>query len=96
MHGKLGIGEMSWKSLLVGGPRLVPCESLHLLLLLSAKLFPCLLLWLGFFSPGRSQVKYCLTKPSPDLEKAMATHSSTLAWKIPWMEEPGRLQSMGS
>ena len=30
------------------------------------------------------------------LEKAMATHSSTLAWKIPWMEEPGRLQSTGS
>ena len=30
------------------------------------------------------------------LEKEMATHSSTLAWKIPWMEEPGRLQSMGS
>ena len=31
-----------------------------------------------------------------ELEKAMATYSSTLAWKIPWMEEPGRLQSMGS
>ena len=30
------------------------------------------------------------------LEKAMATHSSTLAWKIPWTEEPGGLQSMGS
>ena len=30
------------------------------------------------------------------LEKAMAPHSSTLAWEIPWMEEPGRLQSMGS
>ena len=29
------------------------------------------------------------------LEKAMAPHSSTLAWKIPWMEEPGRLPSMG-
>ena len=29
-------------------------------------------------------------------EKAMAPHSSTLAWKIPWMEEPGRLQYMGS
>ena len=29
------------------------------------------------------------------LEKEMATHSSILAWKIPWMEEPGRLQSMG-
>ena len=32
----------------------------------------------------------------PPTKKAMATHSSTLAWKIPWMEEPGRLQSMGS
>ena len=30
------------------------------------------------------------------LEKEMATHSSTIAWKIPWTEEPGRLQSMGS
>ena len=37
---------------------------------------------------GRSQTQ--------GLEKAMAPHSSTLAWKIPWMEEPGRLQSMGS
>ena len=40
----------------------------------------------GFFLP--------LIRVSP--EKAMAPHSSTLAWKIPWMEEPGRLQSMGS
>ena len=30
------------------------------------------------------------------LEEEMATRSSTLAWKIPWTEEPGRLQSMGS
>ena len=30
------------------------------------------------------------------LEKEMATHSSILAWKIPWTEEPGRLQSVGS
>ena len=29
------------------------------------------------------------------LEKEMATHSSTVSWKIPWTEEPGRLQSMG-
>ena len=29
-------------------------------------------------------------------EKAMAPHSSTLAWKIPWMEEPGGLQSIGT
>ena len=37
---------------------------------------------------------------SPDredsLEKEMVTHSSSLAWKIPWMEQPGQLQSMGS
>ena len=30
------------------------------------------------------------------LEKGLATHSSILAWEIPWTEEPGRLQSMGS
>ena len=36
-----------------------------------------------------------LLKPSLK-EKAMAPHSSTHAWKIPWTEEPGRLQSMGS
>ena len=30
------------------------------------------------------------------LEKEMSIHSSTIAWKIPWMEEPGGLQSMGS
>ena len=30
------------------------------------------------------------------LEKEMATHSSTLAWRVPWTEEPGELQSMGS
>ena len=34
--------------------------------------------------------------PEDSLEEGMATHSSTLAWKIPWMEEPSRLQSMGS
>ena len=33
---------------------------------------------------------------TPFMEKAMATHSSTLAWKIPWTEQPGRLQSMES
>ena len=35
-------------------------------------------------------------KNMKDMEKAMATHSSTLAWKIPWTEEPSRRQSMGS
>ena len=37
---------------------------------------------------------YNLGDPRASLEKAMATHSSTLAWKISWMEEPGRLQSI--
>jgi len=34
--------------------------------------------------------------PEDPLEKEMATHSSILAWRIPWMEEPGRLQPIGS
>jgi len=42
-------------------------------------------------------IKALIKKKAPLYqEKAMAPHSSTLAWKIPWMEEPGRLQSMGS
>ena len=43
---------------------------------------------------------YCtielISHASKVMEKAMATHSSTLAWQIPWTEEPGRLQTMGS
>ena len=45
---------------------------------------------------GVSQSRTRLKRLSSIKEKAMATHSSTLAWKIPWTEEPGRLQSMGS
>ena len=37
-----------------------------------------------------------LIRTNMNLEKAMAPHSSTLAWKIPWTEEPGGLLSMGS
>ena len=44
---------------------------------------------------GRAGVILILPKRLT-LEKAMATHSSTLAWKIPWTEGPGGLQSMGS
>ena len=39
--------------------------------------------------------KMDLTCSHVEREKAMAPYSSALAWKIPWMEEPGRLQSMG-
>ena len=55
--------------------------------------------------PGGSEVKRLLAlwetwvRPlgrEDPLKKEMAPHSSTLAWKIPWMEKPGRLQSMGS
>ena len=49
------------------------------------------------------EIKRCLflgrrvmTNLDSILEKAMVPHSSTLAWKIPWTEEPGRLQPMGS
>ena len=46
---------------------------------------------------GVDQREWCLAEAMARLvEKAMAPHSSTLAWKTPWMEEPGRLQSMGS
>ena len=52
-----------------------------------------------FFSLAclQGQLEYGVwSQPALKPEKAMAPHSSTLAWKIPWTEEPGRLQSMGS
>ena len=50
--------------------------------------------WLIHVNVWQKPLQYC--KVISFLEKAMANHSSTLAWKIAWMEEPGRLQSMGS
>ena len=61
-----------------------------------SSLYPGLWLNVIFF---RNTVLTAIPKCTPPhwiLEKAMAPHSSTLAWKIPWMEEPGGLQSMGS
>ena len=51
----------------------------------------------SFYSSPMSLIKHDLrvTRTSHS-EKAMAPHSSTLAWRIPWAKEPGRLQSMGS
>ena len=46
-------------------------------------------------SSHRDEIKLFITLLAPSLEKGMAPHSSTLAWKIPWMEEPGGLQSVG-
>ena len=58
--------------------------------------------WLSSQSLPHPHPCHCVKLPPFGLfpghwtEKAMAPHSSTVAWKIPWMEEPGRLQSMGS
>ena len=46
--------------------------------------------------PGMRESRVRSLGREDPLEKEMATHSSTLAWRIPWREEPGRLQSMGS
>ena len=45
--------------------------------------------------PGMQETRVRSLGWEDPLEKEMATHSSTLAWRIPWREEPGRLQSMG-
>ena len=41
------------------------------------------------------ELSFFFNDPTDVVEKAMKTHFSTLAWEIPWREEPGRLQSMG-
>ena len=46
--------------------------------------------------PGMQETRVQSLGWEDSLEKEMATHSSTLAWRIPWREEPGKLQSMGS
>ena len=47
-------------------------------------------------SPVKQETQVRSLSQEDPREKGMATHSSILAWKIPWTEEPGRLQSMGS
>ena len=46
--------------------------------------------------PAMREIRVRFLGREDPLEKEMAIHSSTLAWKIPWMEDPDRLQSMGS
>ena len=55
--------------------------------------------WAAVHGVAKSQTRlsdFTFTFHFHALEKEMATHSSVLAWRIPWMEKPGRLQSMGS
>ena len=75
---------------------------------LNLELLPCLLLIIGNFSmaslvtqrlkrlPAMRETRVQSLGQEDTLEKEMATHSSILARRIPWMEEPGGLQSMGS
>ena len=46
--------------------------------------------------PANAGDKGSVPRPEDSLEEEMATHSSILTWKIPWTEEPGRLQPIGS
>ena len=59
------------------------------------KVLPRWLSGKGIHLPMHEMWVQSLGREDP-LEKEMATHSSTLAWEIPWTEEPGGLQSMGS
>ena len=74
---------------------------INLILVMTIWWFPCvestllLLVECVYYDPVCSLGKTLLALALLS-EKAMAPHSSTLAWKIPWMEEPGGLQSMGS
>ena len=55
--------------------------------------------WAAVHGVAKSQTRlsdFTFTFHFHALEKEMATHSSILAWRVPWMEEPGMLQSMGS
>ena len=63
----------------------------------------CVWMWELYYKEGCMPKNWCFwivvvdkTLLSPLVEKAIAPHSSSFAWKIPWMEEPGGLQSMGS
>ena len=63
--------------------------------ILSQKVFKCVLPLYSILDSSGEQIRDCqeLRRGS---EKAVEPHSSTLAWKIPWTEEPGGLRSMGS
>ena len=84
------------------GTSLLP-ESIACWLILIIDIKPDFLLFYLFtwelsytLQPSKFSVLHLRWGSQFQLEKAMAPHSSTLAWKIPWTEEPGRLQSMGS
>ena len=64
-------------------------------MVLSTDLFASLIAQLVKNLPAMQETQFRFLSWEDPLEKEMAIHSSTLAWKIPWTEEPDRLQSMG-
>ena len=58
--------------------------------------YPKVPVGLGTMCSWSLSINFFLVGALVSMEKAMATHSSALAWRIPWMEEPGGLLSMGS
>ena len=75
------------------------CEKICLIKVLTMIKPRCYHFWVAFglFTEALFPVEWEMRKAMvKDYDVAMAPHSSTPAWKIPWMEEPGRLQSMGS
>ena len=75
--------------------RTITCQSYPIIIKLADSTSLCLNL-LSMFSYQVLEMQLYIQSYSYLLKKAMAPHSSTLAWKIPWTEEPGGLQFMGS
>ena len=79
-------------------------EYTHILYVLNTKHFPSdfeyngayLVVQMAKILPAMQKTQIQPLGKGDPLEKGMATHSSILAWRIPWTEEPGGLQSMGS
>ena len=95
-----GVGSLSLLQGIFPAQGLNPCLPIYrwILYLLSHQGSPRILECVPYpFSKGTSQPRNWIgVSSTAGSEKAMAPHSSTLAWKILWMEKPGRLQSMGS
>ena len=89
-----GIFHSSWLS---SGPLAICMTSVCLLWRALFRSYACFLIGLFiWYSAVCRSFQLFTTEYDVSLEKAMAPHSSTLSWKIPWVEEPGGLQSMGS
>ena len=85
---KKQMNQLSWGLWLCGSSKINFCKHYWLMTSLVAQMVKCL--------PTMRETRVQSLVQKDLWEKEMAAHSSILAWKIPWTEEPGRLQSMGS